>query len=116
MLLVTFGVGACIGPLAAGALMKLFGSNMLYAFVCVCSLILIWRVQPEKVSGVHRVDEAPVKHVATPDSLASSPLSAALDPRVDEAAVKEQMTGNDNSAPAVEPEVEAEAEEESRPA
>ncbi|MFV3334379.1 MFS transporter [Pseudomonas sp. NY15437] len=114
MLLVTFGVGACVGPLAAGALMKVFGSNMLYAFVCACSLILIWRVQPEKVSGVHRVDEAPVKHVATPDSLASSPLSAALDPRVDEAAVKEQMTRNDTSAPVTESE--AEAEEESRPA
>ena len=114
MLLVTFGVGACVGPLAARALMKVFGSNMLYAFVCACSLILIWRVQPEKVSGVHRVDEAPVKHVATPDSLASSPLSAALDPRVDEAAVKEQMTRNDTSAPVTESE--AEAEEESRPA
>ncbi|MCE4069936.1 MULTISPECIES: MFS transporter [Pseudomonas] len=114
MLLVTFGVGACIGPLAAGALMKAFGANMLYAFVCACSLILIWRVHPEKVSGVHRVDEAPVKHVATPDSLASSPLSAALDPRVDEAAVEEQMKGNDNSAPV--PEKGTEAEEESRPA
>nr|WP_294973525.1 MFS transporter [uncultured Pseudomonas sp.] len=110
MLLVTFGVGACIGPLAAGALMKVFGANMLYAFVSACSLILIWRVQPEKVSGVHRVDEAPVKHVATPDSLASSPLSAALDPRVDEAAVEEQMKGNDSSVSA------PEAEEESRPA
>ncbi|QRY82131.1 MFS transporter [Pseudomonas sp. PDNC002] len=110
MLLVTFGVGACIGPLAAGALMKVFGANMLYAFVCACSLILIWRVRPEKVSGVHRVDEAPVKHVATPDSLASSPLSAALDPRVDDRAVEEQMKGNDATVSS------PEAEEESRPA
>jgi len=110
MLLVTFGVGACIGPLAAGALMKLFGANMLYAFVCACSLILIWRVQPEKVSGMHRVDEAPVKHVATPDSMVSSPLSAALDPRVDDRAVAEQMKGTDSKVSA------PEAEEESRPA
>ncbi|WP_152221926.1 MFS transporter [Pseudomonas sp. SCB32] len=110
MLLVTFGVGACIGPLAAGALMKLFGANMLYAFVCACSLILIWRVQPEKVSGMHRVDEAPVKHVATPDSMVSSPLSAALDPRVDGRAVAEQMKGTDSLVAA------PEAEEESRPA
>lgn len=112
MLLVTFGVGACVGPLVAGALMKAFGANMLYAFVCACSLILIWRVQPEKVSGVHRVDEAPVKHVPTPDSLASSPLSAALDPRVDDRAVEAQMKGNDSAVSA--PEVEEE--EESRPA
>lgn len=109
MLLVTFGVGACIGPLAAGALMREFGPNMLYAFAAACACILILRVHPEKVSGLHRVDEAPVKHVPTPDSLASSPLSAALDPRVSNATVAEQMMGGDASAPV------AEAEEESRP-
>ena len=30
MLLVTFGVGACIGPLLAGVLMRFYGANMLY--------------------------------------------------------------------------------------
>ncbi|WP_164171185.1 MFS transporter, partial [Stenotrophomonas maltophilia] len=89
MLLVTFGVGACIGPLAAGALMRLFGANMLYAFVSACALILVWRVHPEKVSGLHRVDDAPLHHVPTPDNMTSSPLVAALDPRVDEQAVQE---------------------------
>ena len=72
MLLVTFGVGACIGPLAAGALMRLFGANMLYAFVSACALILVWRVHPEKVSGLHRVDDAPLHHVPTPDNMTSS--------------------------------------------
>ncbi|WP_043257047.1 MFS transporter [Pseudomonas sp. QL9] len=109
MLLVTFGVGACIGPLVAGALMREFGPNMLYAFAAACACILILRVHPEKVSGLHRVDEAPVKHVPTPDSLASSPLSAALDPRVSNAAVAEQMKPTEAKAPM------PEAEEESRP-
>lgn len=107
MLLVTFGVGACIGPLAAGALMRQFGPNMLYAFAAACALILIWRVHPEKVSGLHRVDEAPVKHVPTPDSLASSPLVGALDPRVTGQTPNEQMKTGNAAAP--------EAEEDSRP-
>ncbi|MCL6691679.1 MFS transporter [Pseudomonas sp. R3.Fl] len=116
MLLVTFGVGACIGPLATGALMRAFGPNMLYAFAAACALIVIWRVRPEKVSGLHRVDEAPVKHVPTPDSLASSPLSAALDPRVADETVEEQMKTTPAPAPAA-PETAGvpEAEEESRP-
>ncbi|MBH9314961.1 MFS transporter [Pseudomonas aeruginosa] len=99
MLLVTFGVGACIGPLAAGALMRLFGANMLYAFVSACALILVWRVHPEKVSGLHRVDDAPLHHVPTPDNMTSSPLVAALDPRVDEQAVQEQMVDGEPDAP-----------------
>lgn len=99
MLLVTFGVGACIGPLAAGALMRLFGANMLYAFVSACALILVWRVHPEKVSGQHRVDDAPLHHVPTPDNMTSSPLVAALDPRVDEQAVQEQMVDGEPDTP-----------------
>lgn len=91
MLLITFGVGASIGPLLTGALMKQLGPNMFYAFVSVCALILVVRVRPDKVTGLHRVDEAPLQHVATPE--VSSPLVAALDPRVDEQVVQEQMGG-----------------------
>ena len=74
------------------------------------------RVRPEKVTGLHRVDEAPVKHVPMADSLASSPLSAALDPRVADETVEEQMKTTPAPAPAV-PEAAGvpEAEEESRP-
>ncbi|MBA1250751.1 MFS transporter [Pseudomonas luteola] len=91
MLLATFGVGACIGPLLVGALMNWFGANMLYASIGVCGLILVWRIRPQDVKGLHRVDEAPLQHVPMPDSLASSPLVAALDPRVDEQVVHDQM-------------------------
>ncbi|KTT44789.1 MFS transporter, partial [Pseudomonas oryzihabitans] len=91
MLLVTFGLGACIGPLAVGALMNLIGPNMLYAFVVLCGGVLIWRIRPDAVTGKHLVDEAPLNHVPMPEGSTSSPLAAALDPRVDSQVVQEQM-------------------------
>lgn len=91
MLLVTFGVGASIGPLLAGVLMRFYGANMLYAFFCVCALIPVWRVRSEKVTHLHQVDDAPLHHIPMPDNMTSSPLVAALDPRVDEHVVQEQM-------------------------
>ncbi|TWI53555.1 putative MFS family arabinose efflux permease [Pseudomonas duriflava] len=100
MLLVTFGVGACIGPLLVGGLMNWLGANMLYAFISLCGLILVWRIRPQDVTGLHRVEEAPLHHVPMPDSLASSPLVASLDPRVDEQLVQEQMqTAHTTSSP-----------------
>ncbi|WP_158892964.1 MULTISPECIES: MFS transporter [unclassified Pseudomonas] len=91
MLLVTFGIGACIGPLVVGALMNLVGPNMLYAFVVLCGAILIWRIRPDAVTGKHLVDEAPLSHVQMPEGSTSSPLAAALDPRVDSQVVHDQM-------------------------
>ncbi|MFI8225748.1 MFS transporter [Pseudomonas sp. NPDC085632] len=91
MLLVTYGVGASIGPLLAGVLMKLFGSQSLYAFFSFFALVLVWRIRPKAVTNLHQVDDAPLHHVAMPDSMSSSPLVAALDPRVDEQVVQEQM-------------------------
>ncbi|MCW8275562.1 MFS transporter [Pseudomonas sp. PCH199] len=91
MLLVTYGVGASIGPLAAGVLMKLFGSHMLYAFFSFFALVLVWRIRPKAVTNLHQVDDAPLHHVAMPDSMSSSPLVACLDPRVDEQVVQDQM-------------------------
>ncbi|BCD87775.1 MFS transporter [Pseudomonas solani] len=102
MLLITFGVGASIGPLVTGALMKQVGPNMFYAFASVCALVLVLRVRPDKVTGLHRVDEAPLHHVATPE--VSSPLVAALDPRVDEQVVHEQMGGDSFTPPPPAPE------------
>ena len=104
MLLVTYGVGASIGPLAAGVLMKLFGSQSLYAFFSFFALVLVWRIRPKAVTNLHQVDDAPLHHVAMPDSMSSSPLVAALDPRVDEHVVQEQMQSPINPEPESEPE------------
>jgi MFS family permease len=98
MLLVTFGVGASVGPLLAGVLMRFLGANMLYAFVCACAMILVVRVRPERVTHLHQVEDAPLHHIPMPDSTTSSPLTAALDPRVDEQVVHEQM--HDSEQPA----------------
>jgi hypothetical protein len=104
MLLVTYGVGASIGPLVAGVLMKLFGSQMLYAFFSFFALVLVWRIRPKAVTNLHQVDDAPLHHVAMPDSMSSSPLVACLDPRVDEQVVQEQMHSPPHSEPDSEPE------------
>ncbi|MGE8360549.1 MFS transporter [Pseudomonas sp.] len=115
MLLVTFGVGASIGPLLAGVLMRFYGANMLYAFFCLCALIPVWRVRPEKVTHQHQVDDAPLHHIPMPDNMTSSPLVAALDPRVDEQVVHEQMQEGNPPAPPSEEVVGPAGQEESVP-
>ncbi|MFY3239377.1 MFS transporter, partial [Achromobacter xylosoxidans] len=83
VLLMTYGVGACVGPMIAGVLMSLAGHSMYYVFISACALILVWQVRPTRVTGAHQVDEAPVHFVPMPDTLQSSPAAAVLDPRVD---------------------------------
>src|SRR5690606_34617685 len=82
MLLTTYGVGACLGPLLAGLMMHRFGPGMFYMLVSIYALALIFWVQPKRVTGRHRVDEAPLSHVPMPDTL--SPMAAALDSRIEE--------------------------------
>jgi MFS family permease len=113
MLLVTFGVGASIGPLLAGVLMRFLGANMLYAFVCACAMILVIRVRPERASHLHQVEDAPLHHIPMPDSTTSSPLTAALDPRVDEQVVHEQM--HDSEPPLADEAAARDGEPETRP-
>lgn len=80
----------------------MFGSQMLYGFFAFFALVLVWRIRPKAVTNLHQVDDAPLHHVAMPDSMSSSPLVACLDPRVDEQVVQEQMQTPIN--PEVEPE------------
>jgi len=91
MLLITYGVGACIGPLLCGFLMDLYGAHMLYVFASLCALLLALWVRPAKVTHQHQASDAPLQHVAVPADLNNSPLAAALDPRVDEQLIEEQM-------------------------
>ncbi|MCF4992718.1 MFS transporter, partial [Pseudomonas gessardii] len=83
----------------------------LYAFFSLCALILVWRIRPKAVTNLHQVDDAPLQHVAMPDSMSSSPLVAALDPRVDEQVVQDQMqTAAPEPGPEAKPEVEPQPE------
>jgi hypothetical protein len=55
------------------------------------SLLLVVFVRPERVTGENLVEDAPIQFMPAAGNLASSPLSAAMDPRVDEQVVVEQM-------------------------
>jgi MFS family permease len=78
ILLMVYGVGACVGPMVAGVLIKVGGPAMYYVFITVCAAILVWQVRPTQITGAHQSSDAPVNFVAMPDSLQSSPVSAAL--------------------------------------
>ena len=91
VLLTTFGVGASISPLLIGVLMKSFGPNMLYVSLSLFAMLIVIRVRPQAISGDTLSDEAPLQHIYMPDGISSSPLAAALDPRVEESYVQEQM-------------------------
>src|SRR5690554_2228809 len=99
-LLVTFGVGASTGPLLGSVLMQLGGPGMLYVFMVCCSLLLVVFVRPERVTGENLVEEAPIQFMPAAGNLASSPLAAAIDPRVDEQVVMEQMVDEADQEPA----------------
>src|SRR5690554_384534 len=91
VLLTTFGIGASISPLLIGVLMKSFGPNMLYVSLSLFAMLIVIRVRPQAISGDTLSDEAPLEHIYMPDGISSSPLAAALDPRVEESYVQEQM-------------------------
>jgi MFS family permease len=103
-LLMAFGVGACIGPLAVGALIEPLGGNILYAFFALCGggIVALSRTSKKEEETQMAVD-APVPHIAMPDSLSSSPLSPALNPAFDEQMIQETMPAPEN---VVEPQVE----------
>lgn len=95
VLLTTFGIGASISPLVIGAIMKHYGPGMLYASISILALLIVLRVRrPQSESETEAIcvsDEAPLQHISMPDGISSSPLAAALDPRVEESHVQEQM-------------------------
>lgn len=89
-LLMAFGVGASIGPVLTGAFMQPLGARVLYLFFALCAVgiaALSWVRQ--RVPEI--IVDAPLPHVVMPDSLASSPLAAALNPTLDEEVINEVM-------------------------
>lgn len=90
VLLATFGLGASIGPITAGVLMTYLGPNMLFAFFACAALLIVITARSQAVPAP--IDKsAAVQHVHMPSSLNSSPLVVALDPRLDEETVHEEM-------------------------
>lgn len=99
-LLMAFGVGACIGPLAVGALIEPLGGNILYAFFVLCGVgIVALSRSSAKEQQTQMAVDAPVPHIAMPDSLSSSPLSPALNPNLDEQMIQDQMPAPESAEP-----------------
>jgi len=90
-ILLTFGLGASIGPLIASTIMQSFGNHMLYGFMAACAFLMFVRLQfinNRQKAEVHTSEE----YIMATGDLVSSPLAAALDPRVDVEDVQEHMT------------------------
>lgn len=96
VIILTFGIGACIGPLLASAAMQLLGNGMLYGFMAICCVVLFTRLQ--RVNYTQKMAKRLLQQQQSADyrmaagDVVSSPLAVALDPRVDEELVQAQMT------------------------
>ncbi|MFC3339414.1 MFS transporter [Paracandidimonas soli] len=110
ILLMVYGLGACIGPLLAGMLMQQFNPNALYIFTSLCAGVLAVFVRTQHISGDHLSQDAPTSFVPMPDTLQSSPIASVLDPRVDmehdvsHEPVPEELLAPDGDAGSQEPE------------
>jgi MFS family permease len=83
ILFMVYGLGACIGPLIVGELMRSIDASTFYVFLSCAALVLVVVVRPTRVTGDHLSGDAPTQFVPMADSLQSSPVSSSLDPRVD---------------------------------
>ncbi|WP_345797071.1 MFS transporter [Castellaniella sp. MT123] len=83
LLYMVYGLGACIGPLVAGALMGVWGGDVYFVFVSACSLVLVVFIREQRVKGTHVSPDAPTQFVPMADTLQNSHVMAVLDPRVD---------------------------------
>jgi MFS family permease len=103
ILYMVYGLGACVGPLLAGLLMRELEVSMYFVFVSACAAVLVLVIRPQRVTGANLSQDAPTHFVPMSDSLQSSNVVAALDPRVDvesdvsfEPVEDEVLTGDKN--------------------
>ncbi len=83
ILYMVYGLGACVGPMIAGLLMREINPSVYFVFVSACTAILVIFIRPQRVSGENLSEDAPTHFVPMSDSLQASNVVAALDPRVD---------------------------------
>ena len=83
ILYMVYGVGACVGPLVAGLMMRQLEASMYFVFISICAAVLVAVIRPQRVTGAHLSQDAPTHFVPMSDSLQSSNVVIALDPRVD---------------------------------
>lgn len=83
LLYMVYGLGACLGPLVAGGLMRTWGADVYFMYVSACALVLVIFIREQKVKGTHLSEDAPTHFVPMADTLQNSHVMAVLDPRVD---------------------------------
>lgn len=83
LLYMVYGLGACLGPLVAGALMRTWGPDVYFMYVSACALMLVVFIREQKVKGTHLSEDAPTHFVPMADTLQNSHVMAVLDPRID---------------------------------
>lgn len=83
ILYMVYGLGACVGPLFVGVLMRELQAGVFFVFVSACAVFLIIFVRPQRVSGTYLSQDAPTEFVPMPESSQTQNVVPALDPRVD---------------------------------
>lgn len=83
ILYMVYGLGACVGPLVVGALMRELQAGVFFVFVSACAVFLVVFVRQQRISGTYLSQDAPTDFVPMPDSVQNTNVVPALDPRVD---------------------------------
>ena len=78
-----YGLGAGVGPLFVGILMRELQAGVFFVFVTACAVFLVAFVRPQRVTGTYLTEDAPTEFVPMPESSQSQNVVPALDPRVD---------------------------------
>ena len=78
-----YGLGAGVGPLLVGLLMRELQAGVFFVFVTACAVFLVAFVRPQRVKGTHLSEDAPTGFVPMPESSQTQNVVPALDPRVD---------------------------------
>ncbi len=77
-----YGLGACLGPLLVGVIMREMQPGTLFIFAAVCAALLVAYVRPERVTGENLSQDAPT-HFVPMTEIQTTPVVAEMDPRVD---------------------------------
>lgn len=78
-----YGLGAGVGPLFVGFLMRELQAGVFFVFVTACAVFLVAFVRQQRVTGTYLTEDAPTEFVPMPESSQSQNVVPALDPRVD---------------------------------
>src|SRR5690606_11468262 len=78
-----YGLGAGVGPLFVGFLMREMQAGVFFVFVSACAIFLVAFVRPQRITGNYLSEDAPTGFVPMPESSQTQNVVPALDPRVD---------------------------------